>query len=748
MITFIGLFALSLQVPSPVFADDEVVTAVCDCPELEGLSTDVQGILERIYSDQGQIPPLGFDEFNVTLALQVNAAGMNQNCLERMGVALNQEQANEMGIGLPTTDELNIRDEAGNSLDVRLSYIREASLNGRITVFYGQLNNVDYVFVLRRNLDGEIDIESFPLNENVEEATTDPAAELNQLAGPNPGPPGPPPPPPSGGKGGSPPGGALPGGSPGLLPGAPAPLDGDEVITRANPRPDGVGVETYIPFEGDASLRLSGDISETRYLDEDLEEIEESDYRFQLNGELAFGENGIRAEIVEDRNADGTVISRTTGVGLRFGEHGDGEVVTDLMLTRQGQETPGFEFGITDAGPGGQAIDMIQGSLMVQRPTGPSLFQGMFTDPNLGFMPAETTPQGEEENYFALEGTGTVRDGLRTVELSFGDIDHEGSQYSILSYDLQREATSFYAGAGDEDSRFNFQLFQSQDEGVSIGFNHDSLTELEAEENGDVRRQVLSFQLDRYPGSEPVAGFSYDRIVAGQETGEPFANGDQRIISDATMVSLDYSTDESGRVQVAVMGSEQRISPEAQGDPEISQQSYYAHIGAGFEGEEYGIDAYLQRTHGSFLGEQGVGVGFVASRGPDGERVTFSGTFTNTTGTTVCNETTISATYRQGFTAYQPGETPLSGGAPGDFISCNVGYANIDGENSMNFSIDAVRQGRDGFIRGGVEAILRESDDPTVRINIGGEIRFKQGPNEDTKTDLPEKEENPDPTEG
>ena len=155
----LAFFVIAGVIPKSWATIGEQPLDVCNCPEIEELSLSVRGILEEAYANQGELPPFSFDEFTVTLALQLQAE-TSSSCLETIaGDPRSFAAAGARGENL--FPEHSILDAQGNPVPgVGLLNYREATLSGRYAVFHAMVNGEPQVFVLRRNEDGQVTVTS------------------------------------------------------------------------------------------------------------------------------------------------------------------------------------------------------------------------------------------------------------------------------------------------------------------------------------------------------------------------------------------------------------------------------------------------------------------------------------------------------------------------------------------------------------------------------------------------------------
>lgn len=531
------IYVITLMValaPASLHADlGEQTLDVCDCPEIEQLSSDMREILEEAYANQGEIPPFSFDQFTVSLAIQVQAETPS-GCLESI-LESPENLLAQLPTEIPSENPMPrhlVLDARGRVVtDATLMSYREAALEGRYVVIRAEINGELQTFLLQRNEDGEVTVTNYRPSPVVMGFEIDPTRDydhplINPLT----------------------PRQELPETSVTIQTQTPAttwldPRTGEEFVQaryQFERRSTGPRHElTYTGFlEGNepqdvltvgAGATLSYDIDGT-YLNEEGE--------LSRTGEAMSGHDlELRVSAQERRfMSTGELFERDLSYGATLFGDDNRALSFDIDHGLYGDPTYDLEYG--NAGRHGQDIEAVIGGLTIARPQagtsgapmapmvtggqpGPSAGKGggpapLAPGPGLEFGagPAERGPLNQD--LFHLGVGGTI--GESPTELSFSHATTEGTstRYLAVARSLDEDRTSLRLGAGDEDSRLNFNL-EDNPHMTSASLLRQWQGETPTDEDTEVTHTLgLSYQERAF--QQGVSTLSYDRETLETDT--------------------------------------------------------------------------------------------------------------------------------------------------------------------------------------------------------------------------------------
>lgn len=675
---------------------------VCECEGVESLSVSVRAILENLYSQQGEVPPIDLDEFNISLALQLSADTV-QGCIGYLGRELDQERAIEQGISLPDFPAVRAIGADGELLQTRLTQYREAHLNGRIVVIRGEVDGEPRLFVLRRDSDGEMTVETFipaipPISPNFGVA----------------------------------------------MEAGPAPYS-EQDVALPEPRVNWtvLGTETGLTVTAEATpdagvdqLTITGRIQE-----------QGETYEFGIDADARVNDRfEVGAGVTDRRAADGTSLGLDREVRLSYGDlEGDG-AVTRARISDGAFTDPNYSLSFGNAGADGQQIRAIQGSLAVRRPEIlqlPGQLNGETAPVASSGKGGAPVPTGEEGEEGLPDGTGSfyygeVEGGLNgeVERLSFGLGENEGdnSRYLWLGRDFAGDGMSLAFGAGNEDRRFTFDIDESLYRGTTGSLLY---VTTDGEPDGPERTLTFGYNYDERPRTgDPLHTLTFDAVTVDREEGV-YANGDGRALEIAWQRSLTINSDRDvaltfGRATLETQTREVS-GPDGTREEEVaSRGTFYAGtIRVEDDGQTYGIDALISTHEETLLSEHERGILVSFTEGANGRAIFAEAFLFDSDGVagTPCNEVRAEVRVQENLAPperfhiperYRPQE--------GRSISCYGSFNVINGQRSGTLGIEDVEI-RPGGIRlhRSLEYYYSEHAEPHLRFELGGEIHFSGG---------------------
>ncbi|MCF8060669.1 MAG: hypothetical protein K9K67_15305 [Bacteriovoracaceae bacterium] len=677
-----------------IFAEDGNGIDVCDCPELENLSGDVSDILEQAYANQGEVPPFSFDQFNLTLAIQLDA-DTAQTCIDQL--------TENLGSVETVSEDIPV-------LPNQLQLFRQASLEGRIMVYRAQVEGENRIFVLRRNEEGDVTVESFVDPTIVAETPlevvppADPSIRVETRDN-------------------------------GLSFGRVLPTDGGHLVEtrlgftcQGRPRPDGTCEANSVVFNGGATLTFG------------------LDGPVDPNTPATGREIELSADVEDSLALDGSRLNREVTAGAIYRDR-DQEL--RFNITDDDYSDPRYSFQFGNAGADGQEITAVRNNLGVLRPelfrlsadgTSPA---GSSSSGGKGApVPVEgdlsVTPSGDDSLYhFSITG----EPGERPETLGFGLAEREGaeSRYLLGSADFRSETYELAFGAGDADSRFNFEVDRSLYGGVDTSFLFQS--ERPLEEGDGTRRLTFGHAYDGQPNAEGVHTLSADVVDQRVAEGEAYANGDARRVNETTQRGFEYSSD--NRVVLtygrAVTETQIREGVPLRGpngeqagtqDIEIGSSSFRQLISLSMgEDSEYGLDALIESERRTGLHSAGYSLGISVA---DGERGRSGSAFVEITDSrgvlrSPCTEVSAEVTVSEGYSPGR-GSVPRPNGAGTDGLACRFRYTNLNGQATQEFLVSRDQRLSDGSFLTQEYGFLRDHTGETRPfLGISGGIQLCGG---------------------
>ena len=666
-IFLISLSSLSAQVESGL--------DVCDCPEIESLSREVASILEQTYEDQEEVPPFSFDQFNLTLAIQLDST-TPRNCLDQFTEALSpqEEEAPDLS-GLPD----------------QLQFYRQAGLEGRIMVYHAEVDGVDRVFILRRNEDGEVTVESFDAPqvalESPEEVVppVDPTYRIERRDN-------------------------------GLTYGRVLPTDGGNLVeTRlgftchGRQNIDGTCDASSVAFNGGATL--------TYGLDGPVDPNAPPSGR-----ELQFS-----ADVTETFSVDGTRLNRQLETGVAYT---DDDQAYRFNITDDEHTVPRYDFQLGNAGLNGHNITGVRGDLAIQRP---ELFRltadGSSQAPAGGGkgeppVPSQEGLNGPQPGVVSLHHFGLAGEfdgGPERLTFGLAERDGEESSYLLGSADFRSEHYELNLGAGDSESRFNFELDQSLYGGLDSTF----LIQRERELEEGTRTLTFSHEYDGQPEAPGIHTLSAD-IVDQRTTEGEYTNGDTRRVIVADQRGIELSSEGSVVLTFGQAVTETQIREDR--DVAFSSYTHLISASAGPD-SEFGIDALIASEQGSILDSQGYTIGVSLSEEESGRSASTYAVLTNSRGVfgSPCSELSAEATISEGFTRGRELPQAPRGAGP-DGLACRFRYTDRDGRISQELLISRNQQfDGGGYLTEEYGFLRRPNGDTAGVLSIRGEIQLCGG---------------------
>jgi hypothetical protein len=677
-IFLISLSSLSAQVESGL--------DVCDCPEIESLSREVASILEQTYEDQEEVPPFSFDQFNLTLAIQLDSTTPT-NCLDQFTEALSPQEEEAPDLSM---------------LPDQLQFYRQAGLEGRIMVYHAEVDGVDRVFILRRNEDGEVTVESFDAPqvaiENPEEIVppVDPTYRIERRDN-------------------------------GLTYGRVLPTDGGNLVEtrlgftcQGRQNIDGTCDASSVAFNGGATLTFG--------LDGPVDPNAPPSGR-----ELEFS-----ADVTETYSVDGTRLNRQLATGVTYT---DDDRAYSLNITDDEHTVSRYDFQGGNAGLNGHNITGVRGELAIQRPelfhltpdgssSGPPSGGGKGEPP----VPSDGELNGPQPGVVSLYHfglTGEFDGGPERLTFGLAERDGEESNYLLGSADFRSEHYELNLGAGDSESRFNFELDQSLYGGLDSTF----LTQREIELEEGTRTLTFSHEYDGQLEEPGIHTLSADRVDQRTTEGE-YTNGDTRRIIVADQRGIELSSE--GRVVLsfgqAVTETQIRegVPVRGPGGEQAGTQdidvafSSYTHLISASAGpdSQFGIDALIASEQGTGFDSQGYTIGVSLSEEESGRSASTYAVLTNSRGVfgSPCSELSAEATISEGFTRGRELPQAPRGAGP-DGLACRYRYTNTDGQVSQEFLISRHQQfPGGGYLTQEYGFLSRPNGNTEGVLNIRGEI--------------------------
>lgn len=478
-----------LLITATTFADViDSPTDVCDCPEIEGLSLDIRAILEEAYANQGEIPPFSFDEFNLLLAIQMSAES-TQPCQESILANIDNFLPEEE----PMPQHIFL-DELGRTIpNGFIMNYREASLQGRLVVFRGEVNGEPRTFVLRRNDDGEVTVSSHRPNLNIESLNFEPIQEMP-----------------------SPTMDGLVVENSGSL--TLDPRNGQEGtqgrynLTRTLETTNGNTLQFRGTLEGNELDGRSGIVT--------FGAGTTLSYDVDGYNETGSGPNGVdlelRANISERYEmGSGDLIDRDLSYGATL--FGSEDTALSLDINERTYTDPTYNLQFGNAGREGQDIIAVRNAYSISGTSagngGPSSSEGK------GGTEEEVPDEIEQDrgplnqDLFHLGVGGLVGEEPREYSFMFAQTDEERGLYFTAYRNISSDALSLTGGGGTQDRRLNFSFDENPDSTTgSLAYQW---------QDSDPDRQVtqiISADFRQNPRDGEVTNLGYQREVVESET--------------------------------------------------------------------------------------------------------------------------------------------------------------------------------------------------------------------------------------
>ncbi|MCR9203416.1 MAG: hypothetical protein NXH75_02490, partial [Halobacteriovoraceae bacterium] len=527
----------------------ELPLNVCDCPEIESLALDMREVLEEAYSNEGQIPPFSFDEFNITLAIQLESAPARpclESILENPASFYADEGEEDSSPENPFPPHIVLDANGQQVPNATFMYYREAALSGRYVVIHAEVNGEARVFLLQRNEQGETSVTSYRPTPTIEGLVIDPSTDFGL---------------------------ALNGPSPTAIPqeDSPPPTEGLLVQTNAAVSEDpftgqelvqgryGVertftGPQRELSFSGmlegnEIQDTLTVSVGTTLSFDTDGQRLDDEG-NLITTGETGSGQDvELRASALERYSmTTGDLLDRELSYGVTlFGEENRAlRFDIDEGLYRD----PVYDLEYGNAGADGEAIQGVVQSLAISRPS--LAFNGGQTPQassgSKGGGPEDATPASSgtqergpiNEHLFHLGVTGEVGEDPASFDLAFAQTGSEETSYLTYQGNLEADTTSFALGQGNEDARFNLSLNNTPHRTIgSLMYQWDN--DGETEEEADVIHTLgLGHEASERRGD--VTTLSYDReAISSGET--PLEDGGTLTTVERTVLGAEADTE-------------------------------------------------------------------------------------------------------------------------------------------------------------------------------------------------------------
>ena len=705
---------------------------ICNCPEIEELSLSVRGILEEAYANQGELPPFSFDEFTVTLALQLQAE-TSSSCLETISEDPLAFSAAGGGASNPFPEH-SILDAQGNPIPgLGMLNYREATLSGRYAVFHAEVNGDPQVFVLRRNEDGQVTVSSHVPRLNVEALDFGPEPGRVNVFRPN---------------------DLVISGSQQIVEN---PTTGEEFLSGER--------RIQRTFDGRHNLQFSGELAGNEAADT-LSFGAGTVLSFDIDGR---NDTGATADEFEDPNNPGPVAG--TELELRAEVSGTLSATTGDLLQRElsygatlfGDDNRALRFDVDEtlytdpryqlqygnAGDEGELIDGVISLGSIQRPSingaGVSLSGGGSGGKGEDTAAAASVEGGlapqapDDGNLFHLGVTGEFDENPSAFEFSLAQTDGEDFRYLSFDRDIDRDSFSLLAGAGDEDSRFNFQL----DESVYGGRDASALYQWGAdlpEEREGSREYTLGVSHDGNPYGDDVTELSFDVAQSETETGA-YINGDQRMITDRRVFNGEVATDGSALLSFESVTREGQVREIVQRNPDGSpggmSSEEVAHYERAFgtslellEGSGYTVAGHFSETYGSALGTEGYQIGLSHTEVRDGTVTSAELSLVDSEGVagSPCESLDMVFTLSEYDGRAPAGASPGGGFGQSGGTQCGVHLQRTNGfDHYSAFYRDSEQIGTSGVLSQQFTVGNRQNGESFADANIGFNMTFNSG---------------------
>ncbi len=679
----------------------------CDCPEIEALSTDVRAILEEAYRNQGEVPPFSFDEFTVTLAIQLMSEAQ-EDCLGVLSGSGARAQLEEWDALAQALPQAQLFDNNGVALPgSHVSLFREATTEGRTMIYHATINGERRAFILRRDENAQVTVEMLYLQTPLEEL---------DLNGEDPN-----------------------------APFTPPPFD---PLLQVQTGPQGIQMERGVVTDDGHLLRFRAVAHEMPGY-----HPSQDSYQFSAGTTLTYGLDGpasipqgpgmpsnptgreleLEANVGQHRHADGTLLNETYDASFTYRDPD-----RELSFGVTGDERQGDRYNLSfgNAGPGGQGIQQVvqQGTV-----TRPDLFRldedelsfgelptGVFGQENPFASPVAGLPECSEENTeeiegvdceetspwsYHLEASGSMGSELDRYSFGVAHETEERTSFLVGDADLTMERYNLRGGTATDDTRLSFNLDQNPYAGLdgSVFLERDHETE-----EGDQQNLTFGLTRDEDFRGDVVHGASFDFTERSAVEETDLGNGFTLSTEERRQYGIEATED--GEVTLGAStfyGETYHLDVQGRGPAEVASYSNQTLATVTFNREgDYSALAMLGEAEMDPFGVRSWEIGLMHTEEGDGRATQGRLRITDSEGVfeTPCQVVDLEDLYVQ-----EGGQT----------FRCRLRISDEEGRRRVEMGFNAQRQlGDRGQLNREVLFVINPDGTTATRARLGAEIQF------------------------